>query len=110
MSRRLFRVCSLLGLLVAASLCSSAAGQEPIDHAMIARIRAEGLERSRAGEIFHALTDDFGGRLTGSPAHHASAAWARDQFASWGLSGARLEPFPFGRGWTLDHRWAPDHW
>jgi hypothetical protein len=44
----------------------------------------------------------IGPRLTGTPAHKAAAEWSRQQLDKWGLSNARLEPFEFGRGWTLD--------
>jgi carboxypeptidase Q len=71
--------------------------------ATLARIRAEGMERSSALSLFHTLTDRFGARLTGAPAHVASANWARDHFAEWGLTSARLEPFEFGAGWELLH-------
>jgi carboxypeptidase Q len=79
-----------------------AQSQEPIDHAMIARIKAEGLERSQMRQLFHTLTDLIGPRLTGSPKYNQSAAWARDRFAEWGLANPRLEPFEFGRGWSLE--------
>lgn len=44
----------------------------------LARIRAEGLERSQAQTLFLTLTDDIGARLTGSPSHVASARWAAE--------------------------------
>jgi hypothetical protein len=69
---------------------------------MTARIREEGLQRSQAQALFHELTDRIGPRLTGSPGHDRAAAWARDLFTEWGLSGPRLEPFEFGRGWSVD--------
>ncbi len=69
----------------------------------LARIRAEGLERFTALSLFLTLTDEIGARLTGSPAHLRSANWARDRFAQWGLTNARLEPFEFGAGWELLH-------
>ena len=72
----------------------------------LARIRAEGLQRSAARSLFLTLTDGFGARLTGSPAHLRSANWARDRFAEWGLANARLEPFEFGAGWELEHVYA----
>jgi len=52
---------------------------------MVARIRAEGLQRSRAMAMYRTLTDEIGARLTGSPAHKRAANWARDRFAdgSW---------------------------
>ena len=74
--------------------------------ATLARIRAEGLERSTARTLFLALTDGFGARLTGAPAHVRAANWARDRFAEWGLANPRLEPFEFGAGWELEHMYA----
>ncbi|MEX1257886.1 MAG: M20/M25/M40 family metallo-hydrolase [Gemmatimonadota bacterium] len=78
------------------------AAQEPLDLAMTARIREEGLQRSQALDLYLTLSDELGARLTGSPAHRAAAEWARDRFAEWGLSEPRLEPFEFGRGWSLE--------
>jgi hypothetical protein len=78
------------------------AAQEPIDHAMIAAIKAEGLERSEAATLFYTLTDVLGPRLTGSPAYIEAARWARDRFRDWGLATPRLEAFEFGRGWSLE--------
>ncbi len=77
--------------------------QQATTDATLARIRSEGLERSSALPLFLALTDGIGARLTGSPAHVRSANWARDRFAEWGLTNARLEPFEFGAGWEMLH-------
>jgi carboxypeptidase Q len=92
----------LAGALATGLTFAPAASQERVDLAMTARIREEGLERSQAQTLFYELTDQIGPRLTGSPGHDRSAAWARDLFDEWGLSGARLEPFEFGRGWSVD--------
>jgi hypothetical protein len=73
------------------------------DAADVARIRAEGLQRSRALALYRTLTDEIGGRLTGSPAHLQAARWAVDRFSEWGVANPHLEPFEFGRGWQLDH-------
>jgi len=43
-----------------------AVAQEPFDRAMLARIKEEGLQRSHAQQLFLALTDGIGARLTGS--------------------------------------------
>jgi hypothetical protein len=86
-------------LFTAACFASTAAAQD----ATLARLRAEGLERSQVDAIFNHLTNVVGQRLTGTPAYNAAATWARDRFAEWGLANARLDPFPFGRGWTLEH-------
>jgi carboxypeptidase Q len=69
----------------------------------LARIRAEGLQRSRALALYRTLTDEIGARLTGSPAHVRAANWARDRFMEWGLTNPHLEPYEFGRGWELEH-------
>src|SRR5688572_32099129 len=70
---------------------------------VLARIRAEGLQRSRALTLYRTLTDEIGARLTGSPAHMQAARWAVERFKEWGLSNPHLEPFEFGRGWQLEH-------
>jgi len=98
LSRTLLVVAAGLALVPLATL----ARQNSADDTL-ARIRAEGLERSAAQSLFLTLTDGFGARLTGAPAHVASANWARDRFAEWGLTSARLEPFEFGAGWELLH-------
>src|SRR4029079_2371297 len=69
---------------------------------VLARIRAEGLQRSRALPMYRTLTDEIGGRLAGSPAHVRAANWARDRFMEWGLTNPHLEPYEFGRGWELE--------
>jgi carboxypeptidase Q len=68
----------------------------------LAKIRQEGLERSTVQSLFATLTDQFGPRLAGTPQYKASAEWARDKMREIGLADAKLEPFPFGRGWVLD--------
>ena len=78
-------------------------GQQRDAGDVLARIRAEGLQRSRALALYRTLTDEIGARLTGSPAHVQAARWARDRFAEWGLANPQLEPYEFGRGWQLEH-------
>ncbi len=80
-----------------------AAAQEPVDLQAIERIKAEGLQRSQVLEIFGALTDVFGPRLTATPAYKAAADWAATSLDAWGMDNVRLESWEFGRGWTLDH-------
>jgi hypothetical protein len=74
---------------------------ERIDAAAVAAIIAEAQESSEAAELFYELTDRLGPRLSGSPAYDRAARWAVERFRTWGLAAARLEPFAFGRGWTL---------
>jgi carboxypeptidase Q len=72
------------------------------DHDTLARIRSEGVEHSQVQRVFDTLTIDVGPRLTASPAHKKAAEFARAELASYGLDNARLEPWQFGRGWTLE--------
>src|SRR5476649_1326744 len=72
------------------------------DRDVLARIRTEGLEHSQVVPVFDMLTVNIGPRLTASPAHKRAAEWARDRLMSYGLANARLEPWKFGRGWTLE--------
>ena len=86
--------------LVVAGRCSAAAAAPRTTS--LARIRQEGLERSKVQALFATLTDQFGPRLAGTPAYKQSAEWARDRMREFGLAIAKLEPWPFGRGWVLD--------
>jgi hypothetical protein len=96
--------------LVCFAVVIDMAAQEPldlstvagIDLSMITRIKEEGLERSRARELYLTLSDSIGARLTASPSYTRAARWARDRFADWGLANPRLEPWMFGRGWSLE--------
>jgi carboxypeptidase Q len=74
---------------------------ERFDAAALDAIIAEAEQSSEAAEIFYELTDRLGPRLSGSPAHDRAARWAVERFQRWGLAAARIEPFAFGRGWTL---------
>lgn len=77
--------------------------QEKVDLEVVARIKEEGLQRSRYMEILSYLTDVYGPRLTGSPQFKEAAEWARQKLTEWGLQNAHLEPWgPFGRGWSLE--------
>ena len=98
---------------IAVALCAALAGggaavaltaqtAEPVDAAVNAKIRDEGLNRSQVQAVFSQFVDVIGPRLTASPDHKRAAEFARGELARWGLTGARLEPFEFGRGWVLE--------
>ncbi len=91
----------LLSVGVASALMQQRAAGDAANQ-IVARIRTEGQQRSRALALYRTLTDDIGARLTGSPAHVQAARWARDRFAEWNLANAHLEPYEFGRGWQLE--------
>ena len=93
-------------LSLAAGLCvvtlAAGSGQSSPDEGVLAKIRTEALEHSQVSPVFDALTVDIGPRLTASPAHKRAAEWVRDRLVSYGLQNVHLEPWKFGRGWTLE--------
>jgi hypothetical protein len=92
----------LAAVFLAALFYARLPEREDIDEAIVTAIKAEGRAHSQASTLFHTLTDVLGPRLTASPAHTEAARWARDRFQEWGLANPRLEPFTFGRGWSLE--------
>ena len=69
---------------------------------VIAKIRDEGMNKSKIMETLSYLTDVIGPRLTNSPGMKRANEWTRDTMAKWGMQNAKLEPWgPFGRGWSL---------
>lgn len=99
--RRLWTTMSCAAIAV--PVCQAwPSGQQAAGQPAIAAIKAEGMRSHEAPRLFHVLTDTLGPRLSGSPGHLAAARWAEQKFKEWGLSNTRLEPFEFGRGWTLE--------
>jgi carboxypeptidase Q len=98
----LTRFKSIVPLLLV-SLAGTAAAQqaaEPIDAAMNARLRTEGMDHSKIMWIEHELADVYGPRPIGSPNHVAAANWAVKTMESWGMKNVHLEPFTWrGVGW-----------
>lgn len=91
--------------LVVAVLLLSLAGSaqiEKVDFEALAKIKTEGLERSKALEVYSHLVDVIGARLTNSPAHKRAVEWTVQTLKAWGLSEVHTEPFDFGRGWTME--------
>jgi carboxypeptidase Q len=76
--------------------------QSPTERDMLTAIQRDGTEHSQVASVFEMLTITIGPRLTASPAHKRAAEWTRDRLASYGLSNVHLEPWRFGRGWTLE--------
>jgi carboxypeptidase Q len=93
MTRSLTATLLLLGAVI---LCA----QPPSD--ILPRLRSEEDAHSQVQHVFETFTIDIGPRLTASPAHKKAAEFARAELASYGLENARLEPWSFGRGWTLE--------
>jgi hypothetical protein len=98
------------GVIPSLSLCAVAAvaaldaQNRPDPGRVLDAIRREGLERSQIVAAFDEFVTVIGPRLTATPAYKRAADWSRDALARWGLKDARLEPWEFGRGWTLDRQ------
>src|SRR5213082_3276337 len=100
MIRRQFAALLLLFTLVVPYVAFAQQPQlDPNDP--IAKIRDEGLNRSQAMQTLSYLSDVIGPRLTASPNMKRACEWTRDTMMKWGLQNAHLEPWPFGRGWSL---------
>jgi carboxypeptidase Q len=75
--------------------------------AAYARIRDEGLSRSRVMDYATELIDGIGARLTGSPNLKKAIDWARTQLTQMGLSQVRTESWgEFGLGWEQRNVWV----
>lgn len=88
---------------LALALAAPILAQQPekVDSSALAKIREEGMQRSKVMEITSYLTDVHGPRLTGSPQTKAAADWTVGQLQSWGIGNPRLEAWgPFGHGWS----------
>ena len=87
--------------IAALAIASPALAAVP-DAAINARIIDAGLNHGEVMETVQYLTDHIGGRMTNSPAMRRAENWTRQRFADYGLGNARLEPFEFGRGWSIE--------
>ena len=90
---------------VAAAVSLGAAG-ESINYTDLAKIKAEGMQRSQVMELCSWLSDVYAPRLTGSPMAQTGADWTVAKMKEWGLANVKIEPWVnrngFDRGWTND--------
>jgi hypothetical protein len=110
MPRLLRVVTSILFLATAAFITDPV----PVDWAMVARIREEGLQRSRVADLESYMTDVLGARLTLSEDMKEAQAWALDEMKRIGLINVAAEPFmDFGAAWDNEyvslHLLEPDY-
>ena len=91
----------------ALGLCLSGFAQEPVNSAAVAKIRAEGLDKSKAYDIAYQITDVAGPRLSNSPGLKRAQDWAVKYFNDMGLKNVHLEAWgEFGKGWQVDKYYA----
>lgn len=90
-------------ILSVSILISISFAQEKLDLDMMAKIREEGLNRSKVMDIALHLTDLNGNRLTNSPGYQRAANYAKETLTAYGLKNAQLDAWgEFGKGWELE--------
>lgn len=93
--------------LLVAGFAGYASAQEPVDTAMMRKIRNEGLNHSQVMNTAFYLTDVSGPRLSGSPELKHAQDWAISELTEWGLKNAKREPWgKFGKGWEVQKNYA----
>lgn len=110
---------SLAGACVLLIVCGSdiAVGARQsfgVDAGMVARLREEGLTRSRVMDTLSYMTDVLGGRLTLSDDMARAQTWALGQMREIGLTNVASEPFmDYGVRWDYEysslHLLEPDY-
>ena len=96
------RTASLCVVMAVVLVSLPGSAQEAPDYAMLEKIRAEGMDRSKVLAVFDHLTAVIGPRLTNSPAHKRAVVWTQEILKANGMSAVHAEAFAFGRGWTMD--------
>ncbi|MBO0360270.1 M20/M25/M40 family metallo-hydrolase [Hymenobacter sp. BT186] len=94
---------TLAGSLAVAAPALAQQTAEKVDQAAIAKIKDEGLNRSKVMETAFYLTDVCGPRLAGSDGLKRAYDWTKNRLTQDGLVNAKLEPWgDFGRGWDIE--------
>ncbi|MBM3750018.1 MAG: M28 family peptidase [Acidimicrobiia bacterium] len=113
-TRARLAVLTLVAAWLATAIPALAVQQSTSDAAMIARLRDEGLTRSRVMEVLAHMTDVLGARLTLSDDMARAQTWALGHMREIGLSNVASEPFmDYGIRWdneyTSLHLIEPDY-
>ncbi|MEP7362657.1 MAG: M20/M25/M40 family metallo-hydrolase [Acidobacteriota bacterium] len=90
-----------LAAMLAATIPAALQAAEPVDLAVIQRIKAEAFDNSKVMDHMFYLTDVHGPRLTNSISFHQAADWTVDRLKSFGLAKVTKEKWgPFGKTWN----------
>ncbi|HEX6279748.1 MAG TPA: M20/M25/M40 family metallo-hydrolase [Pyrinomonadaceae bacterium] len=90
-------------LLLVVTFSGLAIGRDRIDDRVLAQIKAEGFQNSKAMDTVGYLTDVFGHRLTHSENLKKAKAWMMSKMTEFGLENVRAEPWGnWGQGWNLE--------
>jgi carboxypeptidase Q len=98
--QKLFLTLAAAGYMAAPTLAQTA---EKLDPAALAKIKDEGMNRSKVMETAFYLTDVCGPRLANSEGLARANNWTKKRLTEYGLTNANVEPWgDFGRGWDID--------
>jgi len=105
---------SVLVVMLAVWVAALSAQQPAVDWPMVAKIREEGLQRSRVMDLEGYMTDVLGARLTLSEDMKRAQAWALAEMGRVGLTMTAAEPFmDYGVAWDNEyvslHLLEPDY-
>jgi carboxypeptidase Q len=100
-----FLCCAVLALAATLGAASDVA-PEPASPATdgtlpaLTSIAGEGMLNSHAYDYLEQLSDDIGGRVTGSPACQRAIEWGVEKMKAIGLENVHTEKWQMSRGWT----------
>jgi carboxypeptidase Q len=89
-----------LPFLLAAPRARAQTAMPAAENRALAAVAGRALLDSRANQELEYLSDEIGGRVTGSPAANKAIAWALEEMRKAGLQDVHEEP------WTLEHGWT----
>lgn len=114
-TRRLTLLCAGTIVVLAGALPLATQRAAPaVDLSMVARIRDEGLQRSRLMDVVSYITDVLGARLTLSDDMARAQTWVQSHMREIGLTRVAAEPFmDYGTRWDNEyvslHLMEPDY-
>ena len=114
LTHALRRPAAALAVLLLATAAAPPSTDVPIDWQMVARIREEGLQRSRVMDYESYMTDVLGARLTLSRDMQRAQEWLLAELRRLGLANVAAEPYmDYGVTWDNDyvslHMLEPDY-
>jgi Zn-dependent M28 family amino/carboxypeptidase len=91
---------SLVAAMVADNRSSAKGPDEDGTKVALVKIAGEGMMNSHAFEYLTELSDDVGGRVTGSPQGQKAIDWGVAKMKAIGLENVHAERYQIWRGWT----------
>lgn len=95
-------VLAFAGLMYVSCTTAQEGTKEKINQEIVAQIKKEAQENSKALDNLNYIADVYGPRITGSPQYYEAAKWAKNRLQEWGLD-AKLDDYENNlRGWHYE--------